>query len=94
MRMWPESPGYMSDRALLTEREAEVLSGEADDIENLAQYQSKVRHRLARRIDRLEREYELIQEHEPEIAEDIQERICGGYDERLRELERRMDEIE
>ncbi|MCF2165418.1 hypothetical protein [Halobacterium salinarum] len=88
-----ERDGHMDRRALLTEREREVLSGDADDVEDLAQYQSKVRTRLKGRLDRLEEDIELLDDHEPEIAADLHERVCGEEDTRLAKLEREVAEL-
>lgn len=88
-----EPDGHMDRRALLTEREREVLRGEADDVENLSQYQSKIRSRLKRRSERLEEDMGILREVEPEIADDIHQRICGDHESRLAQLEREVAEL-
>jgi dynactin complex subunit len=85
-----EPDAHMDRRALLTEREREVLRGDAEDVENLSQYQSKIRSRLKRRAERLEEDMGILREHETEIADDIHERICGDHESRLAQLEREV----
>lgn len=88
-----EQRPQMDRRALLTEREREVLQGEADDVENLAQYQSKIRTRLKRRLDRLEEDLAILETNEPEIYEDTYTRVCGDHDTRLAQLEREVQQL-
>lgn len=88
----PELNGHMDRRALLTEREREVLRGDADDVENVSQYQSKIRTRIRNRIKKLSEDLELLQEHEPELATEMRNEVCG--DTRIPELEQRVEELE
>ena len=78
---------HMDRRAFLTEREREVIRGEADDVEDLPGYQSKVRSRLRNRLGRLKGDLEVLHEHEPEIAEELHEAVCGDPESRLSKLE-------
>jgi hypothetical protein len=84
----------MSDRALLTDRERAVLRGDVDDVEDLAQYQAKIRSRLNRRLEQLREDYELIDDLGLEHADAIRELVCGSPDKRLRKLEQRVRELE
>lgn len=87
-------PGeHMDGRALLTQREREVLLGEADDVENLARYQSKVRTRVDKRIDELEEDLDVLEEAAPEIAEKLRQRVCGDHESRLNRLEEEVAEL-
>lgn len=88
----PELNGHMDRRALLTEREREVLGGEVDDVENVSQYQSKIRSRIRNRIEKLSEDLELLQEHEPDLARKMRDEVCG--DTRIPELEQRVEELE
>lgn len=84
----------MERRALLTDREREVLRGEADDVEHPGQYQSKIRSRVKRRAERLETDMTLLQDVAPEIADDLHDRICADHDVRFAKLEARVNELE
>jgi RNase P subunit RPR2 len=84
----------MDRRALLTEREREVLQGNAEDVENLAQYQSKIRSRLKRRFERLDEDMGILREVEPSLADDIHQRICGNCESRLAQLEREVQALQ
>lgn len=88
-----EATDHMSRRALLTDREREILRGDADDVENLAQYQSKIRTRLKSRLDRFDEDLALLEDVEPEIAANIHDRVCGEEDSRLARLEREVAEL-
>lgn len=66
-------------RALLTEREQEILSGEADVSDN---YRYKVKSIVRNRIrKRLGEDLEVLNEHFPEAHELIVEEVCGTDDE-------------
>ena len=84
---------HMDRRALLTEREREILRGDASDVQNLAAYQSKIRTRVKRRLDRLEADVELLAEVEPEIAQELHRRIYNGHDGRLSTLEKEIQRL-
>lgn len=88
-----EQDDHMDRRALLTDREREVLRGEADDVENLRQYQSKVRTRVNNRLGRLEEDLQLLADVEPEISSEVYKRICDDRDSRLAQLEREVAEL-
>lgn len=88
-----EQEAHMERRALLTDREREVLRGEADDVENLSQYQSKVRSRVNNRLDRLEQDLDLLAECEPDLNAELRERICDDRDARLAQLEQEVAEL-
>lgn len=94
MGIQPEPQSQMDRRALLTDREREVLRGDADDVQDLDQYQSKIRSRLKRRAARLEADMTLLQDVAPAIADDLHERICADHEVRLAKLEARVAELE
>lgn len=83
----------MNRRALLTDREREVLQGTADDVQDLSQYQSKIRSRIRSRLDRLEDDVSLLDEHEPELADEIRDTVCGDTHDRLSTLEEEMRQL-
>ena len=61
-------------RALLTEREREILSGEADVTDN---YRYKVQSTVRNRIRKyLERDVDFLEEHFPEGYELVVESAC------------------
>jgi hypothetical protein len=62
-------------RALLTDREREILRGDATDVKHPDKYRSNTRGRIRERLDRLEDDIELIAEHEPELANKLRETI-------------------
>jgi ElaB/YqjD/DUF883 family membrane-anchored ribosome-binding protein len=55
-------------RGLLTDREREVLSGVADVDDN---YVYQIRSRVREKIDRLEDDVQLLEQHHPDIAEEL-----------------------
>jgi len=97
MGIGPERESQMVRRALLTEREREVLRGDADDVEDIEQYQSKVISRLKNRIDLLQDDFELLDEFAPEVADLGREAICPEsqpIEDRMEQLEQRMNELQ
>lgn len=55
-------------RALLTDREREVLTGEADVSQN---YVYQIRTRVRDKIDRLAEDIELLEDHQPELFDEL-----------------------
>jgi len=88
-----ELSGHMDRRALLTDREREVLRGDATDVKNPKEYRSKIRSRLKKRLDQLETDIDLLDTHEPELAADLYDRVCGDQERRLARLEREVEEL-
>ena len=69
-------PSSMSEgRALLTEREREALAGE-----ETGSYRYKTRTYLRNRLEKLERDAELLAEHEPELFDRLQAAVCDDVD--------------
>jgi len=62
-------------RALLTEKEREALAGEKSD-----SYRYKTRTFLRRRIEALPEDVAVLEEHEPEILEELREVVCTEQD--------------
>jgi hypothetical protein len=60
------------DRAILTAREREILSGEADVSDN---YRYRVVTRVRKKIGRLERDLEVLDEGHPQLASELREAI-------------------
>ncbi|MDL0138888.1 hypothetical protein PNP85_05160 [Halobacterium salinarum] len=63
-------------RALLTEREREALAGEASD-----SYYHKTRSYFRNRLDELEKDLDVLAEHDPELLEELQEIVCKNNQE-------------
>lgn len=59
-------------RGLLTDRERDILSGNADVSEDyIYQIRSRVRHK----IDRLATDIELLETHHPDLAQELHDTI-------------------
>lgn len=84
----------MSDRALFTDREREVLRGEADDIKNPKNYRSKILGTADQRAERLVEDLRLLERVDPERAAEIRTMVCERQDERLESIEDRLRRVE
>jgi hypothetical protein len=71
MKAEAEPSGMSEGRALLTEREREALAGE-----ETGSYRYKTRTYLRNRLEKLERDAELLAEHEPELFDRLQAAVC------------------
>jgi hypothetical protein len=71
----PETEGVaMADRrALLTEREREIVSGEADDITDEYRYQTV--SRIRSRLQRLDDDLEALEAH-GDLAGELRDIVC------------------
>ena len=66
----------MSDRrALLTEREREIVSGEADDVTDEYRYQTV--SRVRKRLQRLEDDMDALDAH-GDLAEELRSIVCNA----------------
>lgn len=63
-------------RGLLTEREREVLSGEASVSDN---YVHQIRHRVREKIEALGTDIDILAEHHPDLASELQEVFETNY---------------
>lgn len=68
-----EASAVTGRRALLTEREREVLADPAEDGRLRAQKISKIRRRVRENI---ETDIELLAQHDPELLGEIREVVC------------------
>lgn len=57
-------------RGLLTDRERDILTGEADVSRD---YVYQIRHRVREKIQRLAADLEILDEHHPDIAEEVRD---------------------
>lgn len=69
-----DAPSKSARRALLTEREREIVSGDATDITDAYRYQtiSRVRNRMRR----LERDIDALQSH-GDLYDELREIVCN-----------------
>ena len=70
-----ESVVMADRRALLTEREREIISGAADDISDEYRYQTVSRVRS--RLQRLDDDIEALEAHDT-LADELRDIVCGG----------------
>jgi hypothetical protein len=67
-------PVRMNDgRSLLTDREREILAGEADVSDN---YRYKVQSVARQRVRGIANDIDVLREHEPDIFNELQEIVC------------------
>jgi hypothetical protein len=62
-------------RSLLTDREREILAGDADVSDN---YRYKVQSVARQRVRGIADDIDVLREHEPEIFHKLQEIVCEG----------------
>lgn len=62
-------------RAILTEREREILSGEDPDVSD--SYRYRVVSRVRDKIEILEKDLETLDQHHEGLAEELREIVCG-----------------
>jgi hypothetical protein len=65
-------------RGLLTPREREILSGEADVTE---EYYYSVVSRVRNKIQKMEEDTQLLRENHPELFEELAESVTGNPNE-------------
>lgn len=70
-----ENGNGRKDRAILTAREREILSGEADVTDN---YYYRVVSGVRKKIERLEDDLELLDEHHSALASELRGAVCDG----------------
>lgn len=60
-------------RGLLTEREKEILSGEADVSDD---YRYRVISRIRSKIEEIEEDRGVLEEHHPDLLKELREAVC------------------
>ena len=65
-------------RAILTDREREILSGEADVEES---YYYRVITRVRDKIEKVEDDLEVLDEHHDTLGDELREIVCEDHDE-------------
>lgn len=71
-----ENRGMAKTRALLTEKEREQIAGEHGDNRRY-QATSRVRARIQ---EELATDLEVLEEHHPELFEELREVVCNEYE--------------
>ena len=91
----PQQQQRMPRRALLTDREIDVLTGDLDagEVEDIEAYRQKIQSRVRGRADKLERDLDVLDEVAPEIADEIRETVCGEPVGRLERLEKEVEAL-
>ena len=74
MTLETEAVDMTEERSLFTDREREILSGEADVSDN---YRYKVESVARRRVRNIEGDVKVLRENYPEILEELQEIVCS-----------------
>lgn len=89
-------PTLMRDRGILTERDREIIPNEPDNPRR-----PEVKTRIRNRIDNLEEDLQILEENEPELADELREAICEATEtasiqdvlDEIQELRKEMKEI-
>lgn len=66
-----EKPPMSKGRGLLTENEREAIAGEASN-----NYRYKTRSFFRDRLDELEKDVEVLAEHDRELLDELREKVC------------------
>ena len=65
----------MAERGLLTDREREIVKGEADVSDD---YRYRVASRIRNKIDRIDDDVTILEEHRADLLEELREVVCDG----------------
>jgi len=63
----------MAERGLLTDREREIIKGEADVSDD---YRYRVASRIRSKIDRIDGDVTMLEEHRADLLEELREVVC------------------
>lgn len=63
----------MAERGLLTDREREIVKGEADVSDD---YRYRVASRIRNKIDRIDDDVTILEEHRADLLEELREVVC------------------
>ena len=63
----------MADRGLLTDREREIIKGEADVSDD---YRYRVASRIRNKIERTEGDVSILEEHRADLLEELRDVVC------------------
>jgi hypothetical protein len=71
MSLTEEEAAMSHGRGLLTDRERDAIAGETSD-----SYRWKTRSFFRDRLDELKSDVETLEEHDPELLEELREVVC------------------
>lgn len=63
----------MAERGLLTDREREIIKGEADVSDD---YRYRVASRIRNKIDQIDSDVSILKEHRADLLEELREVVC------------------
>jgi hypothetical protein len=65
----------MTERGLLTDREREIIQGEADVSDD---YRYRVASRIRNKIDRIDEDVEILEDNRSDLLEELRDVVCEG----------------
>ena len=68
-----EQTSNMAERGLLTDREREIIKGEADVSDD---YRYRVASRIRNKIERVDGDVSILEEHRADLLEELREVVC------------------
>ena len=68
-----EQNSNMAERGLLTDREREIIKGEADVSDD---YRYRVVSRIRNKIERVDGDVSILEEHRADLLEELREVVC------------------
>jgi hypothetical protein len=63
----------MTERGLLTDREREIIQGEAEVSDD---YRYRVASRIRNKIDRIDEDVEILEENRSDLLEELRDAVC------------------
>lgn len=63
----------MAERGLLTDREREIIKGDAEVSDS---YRYRVASRVRNKIEQMEEDASILQEHRSDLLEELREAVC------------------
>jgi hypothetical protein len=63
----------MVERGLLTDREREIIKGEADVSDD---YRYRVASRIRNKIQRVDEDVDILETHREDLLEELQDAVC------------------
>ncbi len=63
----------MAERGLLTDREREIIKGEADVSDD---YRYRVASRIRNKIERVDGDVSILEQHRADLLEELREVVC------------------
>lgn len=84
----------MKDRGILTERDREIIRDEPNH-----DRRPEIKSRVRTRVDRVQQDLQIIEEHDPELAEQLHKTLFDASIENeildvARNIERKVDELQ